>query len=189
MLRSFSSLDLRPAGRRIAGEGAKTRASCMRASHARFGEAGCTLRRRAAAEIEPPGHREADRVESEINHQRELRSAGDRDRLAEATGDQVAAAGADRADEAECGAALDRGGLERGRASGITLASRLLKILLAEYRGDHPIGRTVADAGRDEQDQEHRQEADEVLVPDEVQHADRSGGHRDEVPESDDLAS
>src|SRR6516162_5443159 len=136
MLRSFSSLDLRPAGRRIAGEGAKTRASCMRASHARFGEAGCTLRRRAAAEVEPPGHRKADRVEGEINHQRELRSAGDRDRLAEAARDQVAAAGADRADEAECGAALDTGSLQGGCADDVTLAARLAKILLAKNRRD-----------------------------------------------------
>src|SRR6516225_3224472 len=140
MLRSFSSLVLRPRGEGLMAKGAKTRASCMRVLNARFSEAGRTLRHRAAAKVEPPGHRKADRVEGEVDHQRELRSAGDRDRLAEAARDQVAAAGADRADEAECGAALDRGGLERGRASGITFAARLPKIFLAEDRGDHPIG-------------------------------------------------
>src|SRR6516162_2885495 len=136
MLRSFSSLVLRPRGEGLMAKGAKTRASCMRVLNARFSEAGRTLRHRAAAKVEPPGHRKADRVEGEVDHQRELRSAGDRDRLAEAARDQVAAAGADRADEAECGAALDTGSLQGGCADDVTLAARLAKILLAKNRRD-----------------------------------------------------
>src|ERR1700733_90503 len=56
--------------------------------------------RRTAAQVEPPGHGQADRVEAEIDEECELRSAGHRNRFTEAARDEVAAAGTDRADEA-----------------------------------------------------------------------------------------
>ena len=44
------------------------------------------------------------------------------------------------------------------------------------------IGRTVADPGRDEKDQEHRQEAGKVLDLHEIHDADRRRAHGDEIP-------
>src|SRR5262245_8121950 len=72
-----------------------------------------------AAQVEPPGQRQADGVECEIDQERELRAAGDRDRLAEAARDQIAAARADRADEAERRAAFDARGLQRRRTGSL----------------------------------------------------------------------
>src|SRR3954447_22754601 len=153
------------------------------------GEAGRAFALRAATQIEPPGQREAGGVEAEIDRERELRPAGQRDRLAEAGRDQIAADGADRTDEANRSTALDARRLQGDRALRIALAAHPEQILLAEERGDHAVGRAVADARRHEQDQEHRQEADEILVPDEVEHADRGTRHHDEIPERDDRAA
>src|ERR1700756_5069942 len=69
-------------------------------SDPRFGKARRARGLRALAQVEPPGEAEADRVEAEIDRQRELRPAGHRDRLAEAERDQEAADRADGADEA-----------------------------------------------------------------------------------------
>src|SRR5258708_32449691 len=94
-------------------------------SHARFGEARYARLGRALAQVVEPGEREARRVEPEIDDQGELRAAGERDRLAEPARDQVAAARADRANEAERCAALDAGILQRERAAGFARALRL----------------------------------------------------------------
>ena len=96
--------------------------------------------RRAPAQIEPPGDGKAGRVERQIDFQRELRTAGDGDRLAEATRDQIAATGADRADEAERCAALDAGGLQGQRPAGVAVAA-------APY-ANSPRGRSRGSSGR-----------------------------------------
>src|ERR1700692_2796694 len=101
-------------------------------SHPRLGEARHARLRRTPAQVEPPGEREAGRVEHQIDLQRQLRTPGDGDRLAGAAWDQVAAAGADRADESERGTALDAGCLQGQRPAGFAAASCLSKILLAE---------------------------------------------------------
>src|SRR3954447_931053 len=131
-------------------------------SHARFGEAWRAFALRAATQVEPPGQREAGRVEAEIDRERELRPAGHGDRLAETGRDQITADGADRADEADRCTALDARRLQGDRARRVALAADPEQVLFAEDRGDHAVGRAVADAGRDKQDQEHRQEADEI---------------------------
>src|ERR1022692_3111941 len=110
-------------------------------SHARFGEARRTRRYGALAQVEPPGERQADRVERQVDFQRELRTTGDGDRLAEAARDQIAAARADRADESKRSPTLDAGGLQGERAAGFAGASCLAKILFAENRRDHPVSR------------------------------------------------
>src|SRR3977135_4139037 len=46
-----------------------------------FREAGRTCCLGTATQVEPPGQREAGGIEREIDHQCELRAAGDRDRL------------------------------------------------------------------------------------------------------------
>src|ERR1700736_6371336 len=125
-------------------------------SDPRLGEARRARRHRTLAQIVPPCERQADRVERQIDFQRQLRTAGDGDRLAEAARDQVAAAGADRADESERGTALDAGGPQGEGPAGFTLALCFVTILLAENRRDHPVGRAVANAGGDEEDEEHR---------------------------------
>src|ERR1700687_307943 len=101
-------------------------------SHARFGEARRTRRHGALAQVEPPGERQADRVERQVDFQRELRTTGDGDRLAEAARDQVAAAGADRPDESERRTTLDAGDLQGERPAGFALALCLVKVFLAE---------------------------------------------------------
>src|SRR5215471_1809404 len=77
-------------------------------SHTRRGET-CRARRVALAQVVPPGEAEAGRVEGEVDHERQMRAPGDGNRCAEAARDQIAAAGADRADEAERGRAFDAG--------------------------------------------------------------------------------
>ena len=61
--------------------------------------------------------------------------------------------------------------------------------LLAHDVGDHLEGRRVADAGSEEQHQEHREEAPErsrlVLDAEEVEHAEHAGHHGDEHPQRD----
>src|ERR1700676_2373281 len=98
-------------------------------SHPCLGEARYARRRRTPAQVVPPGEREADRVERQVDFQRELRTTGDGDRFAEAARAQIAAAGADRADEAERGTTLDAGGLQGERPAGFAGASRFPKIL------------------------------------------------------------
>src|ERR1700726_1987638 len=97
-------------------------------SHSCLGEARYARRRRTPAQVMPPGEREADRVERQVDFQRELRTTGDGDRLAEAARDQIAAARADRADESKRSPALDAGGLQGERAAGFAGASRFPKI-------------------------------------------------------------
>src|SRR6267378_8701554 len=97
-----------------------------------FREAGRTCCLGTATQVEPPGQREAGGIEREIDHQCELRAAGDRDRLAEATRDQIAAAGADRADEAQRRTALDTGRLQGSRTAGVAGAAGFAQIFLAE---------------------------------------------------------
>src|ERR1041385_1190571 len=146
-------------GRRIASR----MSLCRSALHACLGEAWHARCGGAPSQVEPPRERQADRVEREADHQRELRAASQRNRLAEAARDQIAAAGADGPDEAERGAALDAGVFQGLCTAGLAAATCLAQVLLAEDRRDHPVGRTVADAGGDEQNQEHHQEAGEVL--------------------------
>src|SRR5579883_1858304 len=133
---------------------------------------GGARRQEALAQIKPPGEREARRIEREVDAERERRAAGRGDRGAEAARNEVAATGADRADEAERGAAGDACRLERTGAGGLARALGLAQLLLAEDRRDHPIGRAVADAGGDEQHEEHGEKAVEALYVDEVHDAD-----------------
>src|ERR1700687_5321307 len=49
---------------------------------ARLGEARCARGFRTASQVIEPGERQADRVEAEIDQERQLRPAGDGDRLA-----------------------------------------------------------------------------------------------------------
>src|SRR6185312_527458 len=98
--------------------------------HTRFGEARRTRGLRTLAQVEPPGRGEAGRVESEINDQRELRAAGERDRLAEPQRNQEAADRTDCADETDRRAALDRSRLQRQRPRRLALAARLAQVLL-----------------------------------------------------------
>src|ERR1041385_2396109 len=110
-------------------------------------------RNEAAAQVVPPGQRQAAGVEREVDAERQVRAAGRGDRCAETARDQVAAAGADRADEAERGGALDARRLDGSQTPGLARSLRLAQLLLAEDRWDHPVGRAVADPGGDEQDQ------------------------------------
>src|SRR5437868_15467637 len=135
---------------RLRGEGKQRVATRL---HACFGEARDTRLGGAATQVIDPGERETDRVERQIDEERELRPAGQSDRLTEAARDQIAAAGADRADEAKRGAALDAGCLHRKRAARFARTACLAQVFLAEDRRNHPIGRAVADAGGDEQNE------------------------------------
>ena len=116
----------------------------------------------------PPGEREADRVERQVDFQRELRTTGEGDRFAEAARDQIAAAGADRADEAERSTALDAGGLQGERPAGFAGAPGLAKVLLAEDRRNHPVGRSVADTGGDEEDEDYEDDEEEEEEDDDL---------------------
>ena len=69
----------------------------------------------AFAQVKPPGQRQADGVEAEIDLERQVRTAGRRNRGAEAARNEIAAAGADGADETERRRALDAGGFQRQR--------------------------------------------------------------------------
>src|SRR5580704_2647289 len=91
---------------------------------------------RALAQVEPPGQRQADGVEGEIDFERQKRAAGRGDRGAEAARDEVAADGADGADEAQRGGALDAGGLQRCCSARFAGAFGLALFLLAEDRWD-----------------------------------------------------
>src|ERR1700676_4740461 len=99
-----------------------------------FGKTRRARFRRALAQVEPPGHRQAGRVESKIDDQRQLRAAGDGNRLAEAARDQIAATSTDRADEAERGGALDAGSFQSQCPARFALALGFSKIFLAEDR-------------------------------------------------------
>src|SRR3954469_6527827 len=118
-------------------------------SDPRLSEVRCTRSHRRAAQIEQPGQGQADRVEAEINDQRGLRAAGRCDRLAEAARDEVAAHRTDRADEPAGGTALDASGPQRGQTRRIALAFYFAQVFLTKYRGNHAVGRAVADAGGD----------------------------------------
>src|SRR6185312_15856366 len=96
---------------------------------------------------------------------------------------------ADRADEAERGAAFDACSLDRERPAGVALALRFTKIFLAEDRWNHPVGRSVADAGGDKEYKEHREEAGEVPGTHEIEDTNGGRRHRDEIPERDDRAA
>src|SRR5215831_7287287 len=109
-------------------------------SHPRFGEAGCPQHEETLAEVIPPGERNAGLIEAEKNFQRHVRAAGDGDRGTEAARDQVAAAGADCADESQCGGGLDSGRLHREHPADLARTLRLLALLLAEDRRNHPVG-------------------------------------------------
>src|SRR5262249_12288102 len=101
---------------------------------------------------------------------------------------QLAAAAADRTDKADRCARFDAGNFQRDSALSVTPATGLMQVLLPKDRWDHAVGRAVAYAGGDKQDQEHRQEAGKILDPDKIENADRSGAHSDEIPERHDCA-
>src|SRR5437016_11240983 len=128
-------------------------------SYARFGEARRAHRQESFAQVVPPCERYAADVECKEDLQRQMRSSRGGDRGAEAAGYQIAAACADRSDESQRGGALDTGRLNGKHAASFAETFRLLELLLAEYRRNHPIGRAVADSGHDEQDQEHCEKA------------------------------
>ncbi len=157
--------------------------------YARLRQARRARRAEDLAQVEPPGERETRRVEREIDLEREVRSAGRGNRRTEAARDQVATAGADRTDEPKRRRAFDPRGAHGGDAVGLARALRRAQLLLAEDRRDHPVGRAVADARGDEENQEHHQEAGEILDAHEVHDADRGGAHGDEVPERHDGAA
>ncbi len=162
-------------------------------SDARFGEAQRARGLALLAQVEPPGPREArpERVEAEEDHQRELRAAGQRDRLAE---DPSGIQENRRPRRSRRWRSRPRrpGSIDAALSAATRAASPLPRALCRNSpRGrsrDHAVGRTVADAGGCEQDQEHHEEAGEVLGADEVEDADRRRRHRDEIPEGDDGA-
>src|SRR5215471_12529167 len=123
--------------------------------YTRLCQARHTPSKRFSTQVEPPREREAARVERQVDGKSELRAAGKGDRLAKSAGDQIPATCSDRADESERGTCLDAGSLESRSAACFTPSPHLAQVLLAEDRGDHPIGRAVADARGDEEDKEH----------------------------------
>src|SRR5262245_19745316 len=138
-----------------------------------FGEIWRTRRKKALAQIVPPGERKTGHVERQIDFQCEMRSPGGGNRRAESARDQIATAGTDRTDKSERSGAFNSGRIHSECPIGFARALRFPKLLLTEDRRNHPIGRAVADTGGDEQNEEHRQEPGEVLSLHEVHDADR----------------
>src|SRR5215470_5142369 len=88
-------------------------------SHARFGEARRTQCKKALAQVVPPRERDAGHIEHQEDFQRQMRTPGGCNRGAEAARDQIAAAGADCANESQRGGALDAGRLQGERPAGL----------------------------------------------------------------------
>src|SRR5262245_12923400 len=167
----------------------RTHSLLMLVSHPRFGEARRDRGERRLTQVVPPRQPEAGRIESEEYDQRQVRTSGRGDRGAKAARDQVAAASADCTDKSERSGGLEAGGFQSDGAGGLAQSFRLPALLLAEDRGNHPVGRAVADPGRDEEHQEHCQKAGKIFNVNEVHDANRGGAHDDEVPERDDRAA
>src|SRR5262249_32957254 len=140
----------------------RERSLLMLVSHPRFREARRDRRKRTA-QVVPPRERYAGHIEGEEHRQRQMRTPGRGDRGAKAARDQVAAAGPDSADKSQRGGALETGRLHGGCPRDVAQALRLSALLLAEDRRNHSIGRAVADSGRDEKDQKHRQKSRKTL--------------------------
>src|SRR5690242_11820804 len=121
----------------------------MLLSHARFGE------ERRLAQVIPPRETDAGDVEQQEDCEREIGPTGCGNRGAEPARDEVAAAGADSADEAERGRGFEPRFFERKRAVRLALTPGFAQLLLAEDRGDHAISRAIADAGQNEESQKH----------------------------------
>src|SRR6266699_772455 len=137
----------------------------MLLSHSRFGKA------RRLAQVVPPREREASDVEQQEDFKREIGPTGCVNGGTEPARDEVAAAGAHSADEAERGRGFEPRCFERERAASLALALGFAQLLRAEDRGNHPIGRAIADAGQNEKSQKHDEEAGKLLVIHEVHHA------------------
>src|SRR5262245_6480634 len=166
----------------------RERSLLMLVSHPRFGEARRDRRKRAA-QVVPPRERYAGYIEGEEHRQRQMRTPGGGDRGAKAARDQVATAAPYCADKSHAGGALETGRLQGGCPRDVAQALRLSALLLAEDRRNHSIGRAVADPGRDEKDQKHRQKSRKTFDVHEVHDTNRGGAHGDEVPERHDRAA
>src|SRR4029453_1135679 len=149
----------------------------MLLSHAR------SAKDRRLAHVVPPVERDAGDVEPKEDLKREIGPTGCANGGAEPARDEVAAAGADCADEAERGRGFERRLFERERAASLALALGFVKLLRAEDRGDRHIGRAIADAGQSEKSQKHGEEAGKLLLIHEVDHAQHRKAHRDENKE------
>jgi hypothetical protein len=146
-------------------------------SHARCGKV------RPLAQVVPPREREAsDDVEQREDFKREIGPTGCANGGAEPARDEVAAAGADSADEAKRGRGFEPRCFERERGARLALALGFAQLLRAEDRGNHPIGRAIAHARQNEKNQKHGEEADKLLVIHEVGGVDHEGWcHEDTV--------
>src|SRR5262249_20535495 len=100
--------------------------------------------------VEPPGQRDAGRVEGEEHIERELGASGGVDGGAKRARDQIAAARADRGREPQDGGALAARGLHRAALGLGALNLDGAAVLTTETHGAHTEARAVADAGRDE---------------------------------------
>src|SRR5262249_35135475 len=84
---------------------------------------------------------------------------------------------------------LDTRRLEGQRLSRAAQAVCFPEFLRPEDRGDHSKSRTIANAGCDEEDEEHGEKAGKALYFGVVHNADGSGGHDHENPEGDSRAA
>src|SRR4029453_5404022 len=149
----------------------------MLLSHAR------SAKDRRLAHVVPPVEADAGDVEPKEGWKREIGPTGCGNGGAERARDEVAAAGADCADEADRGPSFEPRLFERERAASLALALGFVKLLRAEDRGDRHIGRAIADAGQSEKSQKHGEEAGKLLLIPEVDHAKHRPATRHENPE------
>src|SRR6266480_1482127 len=126
---------------------------------------------RRLAQVVPPRERDAGDVEQQEDFKCEIGPTGCGNGGAEPARDEEAADGADCADEAERGPSFEPRCFERERAASLALALGFAQLLRAEDRGNHTIGRAIANAGQNEKSQKHGEEAGKLLVIHEVHHA------------------
>src|SRR5215475_6440492 len=88
----------------------------MAASDARGGEARRPQRKKARAQVVPPCECDAGHVEHQEDFQRQIGTPGSGDRGAETARDQIAAAGANGADEPQRGGAFESGRFQGQRS-------------------------------------------------------------------------
>src|SRR5437764_1204161 len=116
------------------------RVMLMLLSHARFGK------ERPLAQVVPPRDRHAGDVEQQEDFKCEIGPTACGNGGAEPARDEVAAARADSADEAERSRGFEPRCFERERAASLARALGFAQLPLAEDRGNHPIGRAITHA-------------------------------------------
>src|SRR5580698_7508466 len=124
------------------------------------------------AQVVPPREGYAAYIKCQEDFQRDLRTTGRGNRRTKAARDQVATASADRADKSQRSSTLNAGRIQGERPTCVAQALCFPKLLLSEDCRNHPIGRAVANPGRDEEYEKHRQETREILGAQEIHDTD-----------------